>query len=99
MTDTTTLPAISDTEEPIEAKAWRNLYFTKSGRSYIGYGVWPTEQIAREVFVAAMANADVPCVVVINGPTIGCAVEDGELLPSLHKSEVSHAIPIPWNVR
>lgn len=79
--------------EPIKADQWKNLSFTKSGKSYRGFMVHPSEQAARKrseendeeirnIIALGLAKAE----------NILCDSMDGEFF----FSEYSHTFQIPW---
>lgn len=80
---------IEDTksEEPIKAKKWKNLAFTKNGKTYLGKFTFSSEVAARKCAEKFEKDA-------IKDSWMGrvlCA--NGE---SFMFREYSHAIQIPW---
>jgi hypothetical protein len=78
------------TDDPVEAKAWKNMIFDKDGGSHLCNPVYPTDQ-------AAKADAD-GCLERLrkNYPTgYRAQLHDGAWV---NVSEIAHCIQIPWNL-
>jgi len=71
--------------DPIKADKWANLYFTKSGKSIIGYNTYNTQEEALKM-VKRNRKTGLP----VSGET--WMASDGVSRPM---SEYSHAIQIP----
>lgn len=83
------MPGTEPKGEPIEAKAWRNMYFLRDGRTAIVPVTHSTEGEAKKLaddnlnFARSLAP-DTP--IHIEAPTIHTTA-----------ANISHAIQIPWN--
>jgi hypothetical protein len=77
-------------DAPIKADRWKNLFFDKTGKSYLAPLVWPSAKDAKECSDTSDRHAKALLKTGIN-----CQVKHtkGFIL----FSEYSHTIQIPWN--
>jgi hypothetical protein len=78
------------TDEPVEAKAWKNVIFERNGKSHLCNPIYPTEQVAIEDGGGALANLRT-----IIGDDIHRRIQfhDGFWAPA---SDIHYFIAIPW---
>lgn len=83
-----TSPSPTQAEEPIKAKAWKNLHFLKDGRTVLGEKIWNHPDDARK-----MVNEN------IVGRLHLFEKWNGAFSKQFHfySREYHHTIQIPWN--
>jgi hypothetical protein len=88
------MPGTEPKGEPVEAKGWRNLIFTKNGKSYVGINEFPTAEAAAER-ISLVLGDKYPAMIVTGGPMQG-RDPDGNPTRCIFKSDYSSAFQIPW---
>jgi hypothetical protein len=81
-------PGTEPNGEPVEAPAWCNLYFSRSGKSIIGKTLYSTETAARRAVGAYLKTCDYKYARDYN-----LCGENGKF----HRSEFLHCIQVPCN--
>jgi hypothetical protein len=105
MTDLATID-LRQTDEPVKADQWKNLIFSKSGKSFPGYSTWPSEEAARDGLIAALEAANSPPIQRIPalpwhdhglpGLVKWRDPQTGNIWYGLPLTDYSHTIQVPW---
>jgi hypothetical protein len=105
MTDLATID-LRQTDEPVKADAWKNLIFSKSGKSFPGYNTWPSEETARDGLkeclesIVSPPRQSIPAISWHDQSLPGLVKwrdpGNGEFWYGLPLTDYSHAIQIPW---